>query len=819
MKTFFVDVVVPLALPQVLTYRVPVAWENYVQQGVRVVVPLGKSKRYTAIVWRVHEEVPKDYAAKYFEEVLDDVPVVSETQMQLWEWIAKYYACTLGEVMTAALPSGLKLSSETVYTTKDLAVELTPNERSVVDVILEKDRGMGVMSKDIQHALPKVSIHSTLKNLLKKNAIASFEEVKEKFIPKRVSYVTVGENGNTDEQLQHHFSALEKRNADKQIQVLMTFLQMSKWDGKTGESVKKKELEIQSKTDASAISALVKKGILAIEERSELRMVTGDHELLPLPVLSELQQAAFEKIKSHAGVTLLHGVTSSGKTEVYLHLTQEQIQQGRQVLLLVPEIALTSHLIDRIQKYFGTRVGVYHSGYSTHERTEVWHRVHSDLHRFDVVLAARSGVFLPFENLGLIIVDEEHEGTFKQQDPAPRYHARDTAIKLSVLSNAQVVLGSATPSLESYFNAKQNKYQLVEMFERYGNAVQPKINFVNLRSELQAKRMQGVFSSVLLEAIDATVKAGKQVILFQNRRGYTPLWECEMCHYTPECKNCDVSLTYHKFHHELRCHYCGHHEIPVQQCPSCGANAFKMLGAGTERIEEELGECLPHIRISRMDLDVARGKHAHHKIISEFESGKTDVLIGTQMVTKGLDFSNVHLVGILNADRMLKHPDFRSIERAFQMMVQVSGRSGRREERGRVLIQTYDPEHWVFPLIENNNYEQFYTLEVAERKQFRYPPFTRMIKLTIKHKEQGVALGAAAELGTWFFKSLFGNYTGPETPAIGRVNNYYIQQFWIRIPQELPPPQVKRYLLDCSHALTSQQKYKMVRVSIDVDPM
>ena len=432
MKTFFVDVVVPLALPQVLTYRVPVAWENYVQQGVRVVVPLGKSKRYTAIVWRVHEEVPKDYAAKYFEEVLDDVPVVSETQMQLWEWIAKYYACTLGEVMTAALPSGLKLSSETVYTTKDLAVELTPNERSVVDVILEKDRGMGVMSKDIQHALPKVSIHSTLKNLLKKNAIASFEEVKEKFIPKRVSYVTVGENGNTDEQLQHHFSALEKRNADRQIQVLMTFLQMSKWDGTTGESVKKKELEIQSKTDASAISALVKKGILAIEERSELRMVTGDHELLPLPVLSELQQTAFEKIKSHAGVTLLHGVTSSGKTEVYLHLMQEQIQQGRQVLLLVPEIALTSHLIDRIQKYFGTRVGVYHSGYSTHERTEVWHRVHSDLHRFDVVLAARSGVFLPFENLGLIIVDEEHEGTFKQQDPAPRYHARDTAIKLSV---------------------------------------------------------------------------------------------------------------------------------------------------------------------------------------------------------------------------------------------------------------------------------------------------------------------------------------------------------------------------------------------------
>ena len=819
MKTFFVDVVVPLALPQVLTYRVPVAWENYVQQGVRVVVPLGKSKRYTAIVWRVHEEVPKDYAAKYFEEVLDDVPVVSETQMQLWEWIAKYYACTLGEVMTAALPSGLKLSSETVYTTKDLAVELTPNERSVVDVILEKDRGMGVMSKDIQHALPKVSIHSTLKNLLKKNAIASFEEVKEKFIPKRVSYVTVGENGNTDEQLQHHFSALEKRNADKQIQVLMTFLQMSKWNGASGESVKKKELEIQSKTDASAISALVKKGILAIEERSELRMVTGDHELLPLPVLSELQQTAFEKIKSHSGVTLLHGVTSSGKTEVYLHLMQEQIQQGRQVLLLVPEIALTSHLIDRIQKYFGTRVGVYHSGYSTHERTEVWHRVHSDLHRFDVVLAARSGVFLPFENLGLIIVDEEHEGTFKQQDPAPRYHARDTAIKLSVLSNAQVVLGSATPSLESYFNSKQNKYQLGEMFERFGNAVQPKINFVNLRSELQAKRMQGVFSSVLLEAIDATVKAGKQVILFQNRRGYTPLWECEMCHYTPECKNCDVSLTYHKFHHELRCHYCGHHEIPVQQCPSCTANAFKMLGAGTERIEEELGECLPHIRISRMDLDVARGKHAHHKIISEFESGKTDVLIGTQMVTKGLDFSNVHLVGILNADRMLKHPDFRSIERAFQMMVQVSGRSGRREERGRVLIQTYDPEHWVFPLIENNNYEQFYTLEVAERKQFRYPPFTRMIKLTIKHKEQGVALSAAAELGTWFFKSLFGNYTGPETPAIGRVNNYYIQQFWIRIPQELPPPQVKRYLLDCSHTLTSQQKYKMVRVSIDVDPM
>ncbi|MFM7770989.1 MAG: primosomal protein N', partial [Bacteroidota bacterium] len=538
-----------------------------------------------------------------------------------------------------------------------------------------------------------------------------------------------------------------------------------------------------------------------------------------LPSLSEEQNEAFQKINSFTGPSLLFGVTSSGKTEVYIHLIEEQLKRGRQVLFLLPEIALTSHLIHRIQEYFGEQVGVYHSGYSTHERTEVWHRVLGGKYRFNVVLGARSSLFLPFENLGLIIVDEEHESTFKQQDPAPRYQGRDAAVKLATIHQVPIVLGSATPAIESYHNAIKERYQLVELKNRFGGSKPPKVVLVNMKLEQGAKRVVGTFSQTLLDEIANTVKAGNQVILFQNRRGYTPLWECVVCHHIPECKNCDVSLTFHKSTNQLKCHYCGYVQAPPTQCPACAVKNFKMMGAGTERIEEEILKFLPNVRVARMDTDVARGKHAHKQILTDFEEGRIDVLVGTQMVTKGLDFSKVQLVGILNADRMMKHPDFRSLERAYQLMVQVAGRSGRRKEEGRVLIQTYDTEHWLFPYILDNDYTGFYKVEINEREQHAYPPFKRMIKLTVKHKDRAVLHQASQRIYSWLKAAINGSFYGPEEPYISRINNYYIRVFWIRIPKVSEHLLIKEFLKDCKTNLLLDNQFKMVRFGIDVDPL
>ncbi|MFN4885094.1 MAG: primosomal protein N' [Bacteroidota bacterium] len=819
MKTYFVDVVVPLAVPKPLTYRVPMEWESYVNQGSRVVVPIGKSKKYTGIIWRVHEEVPKDHAAKYIDEVLDDLPILSKKQMELWNWMSQYYACTLGEIMSAALPTGLKLSSETIYVSNqvdDLVLE--PHELLLVEFISKKNQGEGVSAQELQVHLPLIQVQKTVRSLLKKGALSALEEVKEKFVPKRITYLMLSPSFCSDDALQTCFNQLEKRNADKQHAALMTFIQLSNWNGIEGVAVRKKDVIQASKTDHAAIQGLIKKGVLIQEERNERRVVGEEATRDEMPKLSKEQEEAKDKILNHKGTSLLFGVTSSGKTEVYIHLIEEQLKQGKQVLFLLPEIALTTHLIHRVQAYFGEQVGVYHSGYSTHERTEVWHRVLGGKYRFNVVLGARSALFLPFENLGLIIVDEEHEGTFKQQDPAPRYQARDAAVMLGMMHEISVVLGSATPSIESMYNANSGRYQRVDLTQRFGLAQQPKIELVNLKAELAAKRVTGTFSQTLIDQISETVKQGNQVILFQNRRGYTPLWECVMCHHIPECKNCDVSLTFHKSSNELKCHYCGFVQKPPTQCPACGVQNFKMMGAGTEKIEEELQDILPHVRVGRMDMDVARGKHAHKQLLNEFEEGKLDVLVGTQMVTKGLDFSKVQLVGVLNADRMMKHPDFRALERAFQLLVQVAGRSGRREEMGRVLIQTYDTDHWIFPYVIQNDYEGFYRIEVNEREQHAYPPFKRMIKLTVKHKDRAVVHKATQQIFEWLKTALNGHFFGPEEPYVSRINNYYIRVFWIRIPKMTEHLLVKQFLLDCKLNLLKDPEFKMVRFAIDVDP-
>jgi primosomal protein N' (replication factor Y) (superfamily II helicase) len=820
MRTFFVDVVIPLAVPKPLTYRVPAEWEMYIQEGSRVIVPLGKSKKYTGIIWRVHEEVPKELAAKYIDEVVDDSPIITKEQKVLWEWIAQYYACSLGEIMAAALPTGLKLSSETIYVTKENTdVVLDANEELLIEYISKKNKGMGTSIQEMNVHFSALPISKLIRGLLKKGAISSLEEVKEKYIPKRMTYIRLNELFSSDEKLSELFAQLEKRNAEKQNALLIAFIQLSKWNGTCSEAVRKKELLELSKADNSAVQALVKKGVFCIEERNELRMLGEGITRANLPSLSEEQNEAFQKINSFTGPSLLFGVTSSGKTEVYIHLIEEQLKRGRQVLFLLPEIALTSHLIHRIQEYFGEQVGVYHSGYSTHERTEVWHRVLGGKYRFNVVLGARSSLFLPFENLGLIIVDEEHESTFKQQDPAPRYQGRDAAVKLATIHQVPMVLGSATPAIESYHNAIKERYQLVELKNRFGGSKPPKVVLVNMKLEQGAKRVVGTFSQTLLDEIANTVKAGNQVILFQNRRGYTPLWECVVCHHIPECKNCDVSLTFHKSTNQLKCHYCGYVQAPPTQCPACAVKNFKMMGAGTERIEEEILEFLPSVRVARMDTDVARGKHAHKQILTDFEEGKIDVLVGTQMVTKGLDFSKVQLVGILNADRMMKHPDFRSLERAYQLMVQVAGRSGRRKEEGRVLIQTYDTEHWLFPYILDNDYTGFYRVEINEREQHAYPPFKRMIKLTVKHKDRAVLHQASQRIYSWLKAAINGSFYGPEEPYISRINNYYIRVFWIRIPKVSEHLLIKEFLKDCKTNLLLDNQFKMVRFGIDVDPL
>jgi len=791
----------------------------YIHEGSRVVVPIGKSKKHTGIIWRIHEDVPKEHAAKYIDEVLDDAPILSKKQIELWNWMSSYYACTLGEIMSVALPTGLKLSSETIYvsnSSSDLILEA--HEQAVVDLVLTKNKGEGVSAQELQARLPLIQIQKTVRALLKKGALSSLEEVKEKYVPKRIAYLILSPQYCSDEALQNIFTQLEKRNAEKQQAALMAFIQLSKWNGQEGLAVRKKEVIQVSNTDNTAIQGLIKKGVFLIEERNERRVLGDEATRNELPILSEEQGNAKSKICSHKGTSLLYGVTSSGKTEVYIHLIEEQLKIGKQVLFLLPEIALTSHLIHRIQAYFGEQVGVYHSGYSTNERTEVWHRVLGGKYRFNVVLGARSALFLPFENLGLIIVDEEHESTFKQQDPAPRYQARDVAVMLGQIHEVSVVLGSATPSIESFFNASNGRYQRVDLTKRFGTAQQPKVELVNLKAELASKRVSGTFSQTLIDEISETVKRGNQVILFQNRRGYTPLWECTMCHHIPECKNCDVSLTFHKSSNELKCHYCGYVQKPPTQCPACGVQNFKMMGAGTEKIEEELQGILPQIRVGRMDMDVARGKHAHKQLLTDFEEGKLDVLVGTQMVTKGLDFSRVQLVGVLNADRMMKHPDFRSIERAFQLLVQVAGRSGRRDEMGKVLIQTYDPDHWIFPFVVQNNYEGFYRIEINEREQHAYPPFKRMIKLTVKHKDRVVLNKATQQVFEWLKIALNGHFYGPEEPYISRINNYYIRVFWIRIPKITEHLMVKHFLVECKLNLLKHPEFKMARFAIDVDP-
>ncbi len=822
-KTLFVDVILPIAVRNEFTYRVPFELNDEVLAGMRVIVPFGKGKLYTGIISRVHEEIPSGYQSKYIEHLLDERPITTPKQYQFWKWISEYYMAPIGDVLSAALPSNFKLASETkIVLHPDFDIQKSSSNERFAQVIDALEVQEILDLKQISEILGIKTIQPIIKQMMDARIIMSLEELNEKFTPKTATYYFIASHYQQEDVLQELLQSFEnQKSKEKQLTALMTFL--SKSDLRTGYQlpVAKKTLE-ESGVSTSALDTLVKNGVLLSEKLQIDRIQNKDNALEDAKKLSDIQQVALDQIRSayqEKDVCLLHGVTGSGKTEIYVDLIQEQIEQGKQVLFLLPEIALTTQLIQRLSKHFGDAIGVYHSKFNQNERVEIWnHVLNNDPNKYKIVMGARSSIFLPFTNLGLIIVDEEHESSFKQYDPSPRYNARDCAIVLGILHKAKVLLGSATPSIESYYNAKTDKYALVDLHQRHGGLQLPEIFCADLKEERRQKTMHSHISSFLMLAIEEEFKTGGQIILFQNRRGYTPSWSCEVCNWTPRCNSCDVSLTYHKHSNTLKCHYCGYASAPVGTCGSCGSNRLKMVGFGTEKIEDELALMFPDKVISRLDLDTTRSKNAYQQIINDFATGKIDVLIGTQMITKGLDFDNVNLVGILDADMLLNRPDFRAFERSYQLMSQVSGRAGRKHKRGKVIVQTGQPDHWIIQKVMQHDYHSFYSNEITERRNFFYPPFYKLIQLTLRHKEAMQIDRAAAELAQ-NLKSVFKERVlGPEYALIPRINNLYIKQITIKVEREVSQKQVKERIQEMIDFFYSSAANKSVRISIDVDP-
>lgn len=754
----YVDVILPLPLDGTFTYSVPDGMEGNVVPGVRLLVPLGKSKKYIAMATRLHDDKPA-FSCKPVEAVLDNTPSLLPQQMRLWQWIGYYYMAPLGDVYNAAMPGGLK-STEKFKPKMELYVELASTYRS--------EQALHVALNLVQRAL-------------------------------------------------------------KQAKTLTTFLSLSHWDSLDGDTpregikkVTKEELMNESHCTAAVVKALIDRGILFTYELEIGRLNTnGESHLDLIKPLSLAQQDAYNGILMQMmkkDVVLLHGVTSSGKTEIYIHLIRKAIEEHKQVLYLLPEIALTVQIMERLHRVFGDRLGIYHSKYSDAERVEIWQKQLSD-HPYDVILGARSAVFLPFKNLGLVIIDEEHETSFKQQDPAPRYHARSAAIVLAKMYGAKTLLGTATPSMESYYNAQQGKYGLVELKTRYKGIQLPEIQVVDVKDLRRRKMMSGPFSPQLLAAVREALKNGQQAILFQNRRGFAPMVECKVCGWVPKCKNCDVSLTLHKSINLLTCHYCGYTYPVPTECPNCGSTEIMGRGFGTEKIEDQIAEIFPEAKIARMDLDTTRTRNAYERLIADFSEGRTNLLIGTQMVSKGLDFDKVSVVGILNADSMLNYPDFRAYEHAFMMMAQVSGRAGRKGKRGLVILQTKNPTLPVIGQVVNNDYEGLYQGILEERRTFHYPPFFHLINVYVKHKYDKVCEQASHELsktlGSWFGERVL----GPDKPAVARVKTMNIRKIVIKLENGIDQQKVREYLKFAQQQMGKDPRYGALQIYYDVDPL
>ncbi len=812
---FFIEVILPLALPKPFTYSVTQAEYAFLRPGMRVAVPFGRNKIYTGLVIALHEDPPQLYEAKEIHQILDDEPLVTEIQLAHWQWVANYYMCSIGDVYRSAMPSAFLLESETIITQhKGLDIEtgeLTDDEYLVYEA-LQKQSALKV--KEIAAILNKKTILPVINRLIAKNAVVLQEEMSEKYKPKTIRYIRLPEEFMREEQLAELMELLSR--AQKQREAVLQYFQLN--------ASEKKPITVKKLNDAginaTVIRSLVDKGIFEEYYLDEDRVKFEGNDNAGFG-LSPKQKEAFDEIKKsfeQKDVTLLHGITSSGKTEIYIKLIEEYITSGKQVLYLLPEIALTTQLVVRLTAYFGNQVAVFHSKYSNNERVEVWNQVLSVSEKAKVVIGARSALFLPFQNLGLIIIDEEHEPTFKQQDPAPRYHARDAAIVLANAHKAKVLLGSATPAIETYYNASGGKYGYVELKERYGNVMPPEVVLVDLKDKYKRKQMTGHFSDLMIETITETLANGKQVILFQNRRGYSPWVECLTCGHVPQCPQCDVSLTYYKYKNQLRCHYCGHHIAKPTHCHQCQSPDLDTKGFGTEQIELELKTLFPDKHSWRMDQDTTRGKHGYEKIIDSFKNREIDILVGTQMLAKGLHFDNVALVGILNADNMLYQPDFRAFERAYQMMVQVAGRAGRKDQRGKVLIQTYNPLHNIIRQVTDNDYEGMYKEQLYERHNFKYPPFFRLVRVTLRHKDHEKVKDAAIWLFNVLSQQLGVTVLGPEEPGINRIRNEYIRTIMIKIPQGKALGGTKKAIERILSSFDAVPQYRAVRVTLNADP-
>ncbi len=820
----FADIILPLALPKLYTYAVPENLYDDCKIGMRAVIQFGKKKMYTGIIAKLHDEQPA-YKTKEIISLLDDYPIVRQSQLDLWNWIANYYLCTTGEIFKAALPSGLKLESETGLSIgRDSNDDILSDKQMQILASVKSDKKMTI-SKLQNNA--DFNVLPIVKKLVEEKYLSAHHRLKEKYKPKYETFLRLAQGMKKEEQLSEALKTLSR--AKKQSELLMDFIYLTtygsdKFDGlPPAEEFRKSDIIKHTECSTATIKSLVERRFL-IEEKREIGRLNLSKEIEnKSKTLNDGQLKALAEIKkAHQtkDVVLLHGVTASGKTEVYIKLIEEQIAAGKQILYLLPEIALTAQIINRLTHIFGNKVGVYHSKFNDAERVEIWTNLAQKKDKgYQIILGVRSSVLLPFDNLGLIIVDEEHENTYKQYAPAPRYNARDLAVVLAKMQGAKVLLGTATPSVESYFNVLQNKYALVEMFSRFGDIKMPEIIIGDIKDARRRKMMKSIFTPVLYEHIEQALKNKEQVILFQNRRGFSPFTECETCGYIPQCENCDVSLTYHKHNNQLVCHYCGYAEYGKKTCKACGDTAMTTRGYGTEKIEQEVSELFPQARVARMDTDTTRSRTAYHKMISDFESGKTNILIGTQMVSKGLDFDNVSIVGIMNADNMLNFPDFRAFERSFQLMTQVSGRAGRRQKQGKVIIQTTNKDNCVIQNVVKNDFQSLLNAQLSERKQFKYPPYYRLVQLSVKHKYSNVT-DAAAKLLAEQLRQVFGNRVlGPEYPVIARIKNWYIKQILIKIERTKSAAKAKDLILQCIENTKSDERFKYIQIIPDVDPM
>ena len=812
----FIEVIIPLSLPKTFTYLVSEAEFDYIQIGMRVAVPFGKTKIYTGLAIAKHQNAPNLYEAKEIHQILDEKPIVNQFQINHWLWIANYYMCSIGDVFKTALPSALLLESETIISFKNENFldesQLTDDEYLIYEALQSQS---SLKIDDVIKILNKKNVFPTIQKLIAKNVLSLNEEMVEEYKPKLTRYVRLCENYLGDNGLTLLLEFISK--AKKQKEVILTFFQLQAQEKKP---VSVKQLIDKANATSAVIKALIDKNVLEEYHIQHDRIDFGKNKNTPNLVLSEPQKKAFDEINyvfKTKEVCLLHGVTSSGKTEIYTKLIEEYLENGQQVLYLLPEIALTTQLVSRLTQHFGNQVAVFHSKYSNNERVEVWNQVLNQSEKAKIVIGARSALFLPFSNLGLVIVDEEHENTFKQENPAPRYHARDAAIVLANAHKSKVILGSATPSLETYFNAKSGKFGLVELFERFGKAQLPKVTLIDLKDAYFRKQMNGHFSLPLIESITTALNLGEQVILFQNRRGFSPVLECMTCGHVPQCTSCSVSLTYHKFKNQLRCHYCGYSIAKPTHCHTCSSIDISTKGFGTEQIELELAALFSTKNIKRMDQDTTRGKYAFEKLIDSFKNREIDILVGTQMLAKGLDFDNVSLVGILNADNLLYQPDFRAFERSFQLMTQVAGRAGRAEKVGTVIIQTYNPLHNVIQQVTHNNYLAMYEEQLHDRKIYFYPPYYRLIKLTLKNRDFDKLKQGSFWLYEVLKQSLPMPVLGPEEPVINRIRNEYIRQIVIKIPNVNSIIQTKKVILKSLNSFEAISQYRGIKVGVNVD--